>query len=196
MERDALRRALRARRRALRPAARAHAEWLLFQHLARSALLAPGSRVALYLAAGTECDVHSVLELAWARGCRVYLPRILDYRQRRMQFVPDRGRYVLNRHRIAEPVAAPGIAARELSVIFLPLLGFTMSGARLGSGAGYYDRVLEFQRRRTPGTRPLLIGVGFACQRIDDLDPTAHDVPLDFVATENGLLHCQWKKNS
>jgi 5-formyltetrahydrofolate cyclo-ligase len=196
MDRDALRRAVRARRRQLRPSARAHAELLIHHHLARAPWLAPGNRIALYLAAGSECDVSSVLDLAHARGCRTYLPRILDYGQRRMQLVLDRGRYTLNRHRIAEPVAGPGIAARELSVIFLPLLGFTTQGVRLGSGAGYYDRLLAFHRPRAPGTRPLLVGVGFECQRIDDLDPSAHDVPLDFVATENGLLHCQWKKNS
>jgi 5-formyltetrahydrofolate cyclo-ligase len=196
MDRDALRRQLRARRRQLRPSVRAHAERLIVHHLARSPWLAPGSRIALYLAAGSECDVSAVLDLAHARGCRVFLPRVVDYRRHRLQLVPDRGRYTLSRHRIAEPVAGPGIAARELSVMFLPLLGFTTQGMRLGSGAGYYDRLLEFHLPRAPGTRPLLVGVGFDCQRIDDLDPTVHDVPLDFVATENGLLHCQWKKNS
>lgn len=195
-DRDALRRQLRARRTQLRPAARRHAEQLIHQHLRNSTLLAPGSRIALYAASGSECDTESLLLLAWQRGCRIYLPRITDYARLQMRFTLDTGAYRRNRYGIIEPTAAPGIAASRLTVIFLPLLGFTMCGSRLGSGVGYYDRALEFHRERVSGTRPLLIGIGFACQQLDDLPPAPHDVPLDGVITENGHLHCLWKKNS
>ncbi|HTP38641.1 MAG TPA: 5-formyltetrahydrofolate cyclo-ligase [Steroidobacteraceae bacterium] len=193
-DRDALRRLLRARRSRLRPAVRGHAEQRIVQHLAHSPLLVPGSRIAGYLATGSECDTDALLYLAWQRGCRIHLPRITDAAARRMCFAFDTGRYRRNRYGIGEPVGTAGIAAGRLSVIFLPLLGFTAGGDRLGSGAGFYDRALQFHRDRASGARPLLIGIGFACQQLDTLPPSSHDVPLDGVITENGLLDCHQEK--
>jgi 5-formyltetrahydrofolate cyclo-ligase len=195
-DRDSLRRELRARRGKLDPLTRQRAEQRIFFHLSHSPLLARHGRVAFYRATGSECDVSAVQALAHTRGCHVYLPRITDYEQRSMQLVADRGRYTVNRYRIAEPIAGGVIAARATTVIFLPLVGFTAEGVRLGTGGGYYDRLLAFHHERIPGMRPLLIGVGYDCQRIDHLAPNAHDVPMDAVVTETGLLHCQWKKNS
>lgn len=124
--------------------------------------------------------------LAARRGSRVYLPRIVNYLTQRMEFVPDHGaRLRPNRFRIGEPAHSSRIGARALSVVLLPLVGFDSEGHRLGSGAGYYDRLLAF-RRHTLGT-PLLVGIAFECQRCPRLDPAPHDVPLDAVVTEAGI---------
>jgi 5-formyltetrahydrofolate cyclo-ligase len=77
--------------------------------------------------------------------------------------------------------------ARSLSVVLMPLLGFDGAGTRLGSGAGYYDRVFAFRRRRHSWHRPLLVGVAFACQRVDHIELGRHDVPLDAIVTEQGV---------
>jgi 5-formyltetrahydrofolate cyclo-ligase len=69
----------------------------------------------------------------------------------------------------------------------MPLLGFDGAGTRLGSGAGYYDRVFAFRRRRHSWHRPLLVGVAFACQRVDHIELGRHDVPLDAIVTEDGV---------
>jgi 5-formyltetrahydrofolate cyclo-ligase len=74
-------------------------------------------------------------------------------------------------------------------VVFLPLLGFDPEGTRLGSGAGYYDRVFAFRRRRHSWHRPLLVGLAYGCQQVEHIDLGRHDVPLDAVVTELGVQY-------
>jgi 5,10-methenyltetrahydrofolate synthetase len=68
--------------------------------------------------------------------------------------------------------------------LLVPLVGFDAEGYRLGYGAGYYDRTLA----SFPKT-PITIGVGFELCRMNTIFPQPHDIPMDFVITEAGLVH-------
>jgi 5-formyltetrahydrofolate cyclo-ligase len=185
-ERALLRRELRARRAALGPAARAAAEQRIAAHVARLPWLRPGATVGLYVARGAEVNTAALRRLARERGCRVFLPRIINYELQRCVFAADAARRLRrSRLRIAEPTGSARASLRSLALVLLPLVGFDDAGNRLGNGAGYYDRMLAFRR----GTRgaPVLVGVAFECQRCAALEPAPHDVPLDAVVTERGL---------
>lgn len=62
-------------------------------------------------------------------------------------------------------------------VLFVPLVGFTAQGDRLGQGAGHYDRWLD----EHPETIP--IGLAWDSQLIDDMPVETHDKPLAMVVT-------------
>jgi 5-formyltetrahydrofolate cyclo-ligase len=68
-------------------------------------------------------------------------------------------------------------------VVVVPCVGFTRTGHRLGSGAGYFDRWLA--------ANPHVVAVGVAWDHaeIDAATFAAqpHDVPLAFVVTESGI---------
>jgi 5-formyltetrahydrofolate cyclo-ligase len=186
--RRALRRTLRKRREAMPRAARAAAERLILASLAHSPWLRPGTAVALYVSRGSEVDTEPLRSLARRRGCRVYLPRIMDFAARRMALLPELGRPLqLNRYRLAEPLGGAPITPQALAVVLMPLVGIDDIGNRLGNGAGYYDRFLACRH----GTRgaPLLVGVAFECQRCARLEAAAHDVPLDALITERGIQY-------
>jgi 5-formyltetrahydrofolate cyclo-ligase len=186
--RDALRQTLRSRRRALGATQRAAAAQAITRHIDSTRWLRGARPIGLYVSVGLEVDTAALRALARRRRCPVYLPRISDYRRRAMQFARDRGDLsLLNRHGIPEPAVAETVPARTLSVVFLPLLGFDDEGARLGSGAGYYDRAFAFRRHRHSWHRPLLVGLAFSCQRLDHIELGRHDVPLDAVVTEDGV---------
>ena len=68
------------------------------------------------------------------------------------------------------------------AVLFVPLLAFDRTGHRLGYGGGYYDRTLA----ALPGARA--IGCAFAAQELDAVPAGAHDMRLEAVATERGLI--------
>jgi 5-formyltetrahydrofolate cyclo-ligase len=74
--------------------------------------------------------------------------------------------------------------------MLVPGLGFGRDGARIGFGAGHYDRALATRAR---DSLPVLVGVCFA-EFLDPSDrrpPTqAHDVNMDWVLTELGLERC------
>jgi 5-formyltetrahydrofolate cyclo-ligase len=186
--RKALRRELRARRRAIPPEARRQAAWRVAQHVRRHFRFHPGQRVALYAPLPEELDITPLAQLARRQGAILYLPRIVDRRRRRMIFVAARGPMRVNRLGILEPGAGASLSARWLDRVFVPLVGFDAAGMRLGMGAGYYDRAFAFLELRTAWRRPKLIGVAFAAQRVAAIAGTPHDVHLDCVVTEEGLL--------
>jgi 5-formyltetrahydrofolate cyclo-ligase len=189
--RRALRASLRSRRRAIAPAARRHAARLIARHADRALHLAASARVALYAALPAELDTAPLIELAVERGCRVYLPRI-DRRRTSyaMRFVAMQGTLRANRLGIDEPQGARGIGARWLDLVFVPLVGFDRSGVRLGTGGGFYDRAFEFRRWRQHWHAPLLVGLAYACQEVEHIAAAPHDVRLDAVVTEEGLIRC------
>jgi 5-formyltetrahydrofolate cyclo-ligase len=189
--RKTLRRALRLRRRAV-PAAERNASARLVAHHADCWLrLRPSWRIALYAALPEELDTTPLIELARARGCRLYLPRIDRHSLgRKMQFVAMNDRQRSNRLGIAEPEGSLIIGARWLDVVFLPLVGFDSRGVRLGTGGGYYDRAFAFRRWRKVWHTPQLVGLAYSFQQLEAIIPAAHDVLLDAVVTEKGVIRC------
>jgi 5-formyltetrahydrofolate cyclo-ligase len=186
-----MRAALRAKRRAV-PAAERNANARLVAHHADCWLrLRPSWRIALYAALPEELDSTPLIELARARGCRLYLPRIDRHSLgRKMQFVAMDGRHRSNRLGIAEPEGSQFIGARWLDVVFLPLVGFDSCGVRLGTGGGYYDRAFAFRRWRKVWHTPQLVGLAYSFQQLEAIIPAAHDVLLDAVVTEKGVIRC------
>jgi 5-formyltetrahydrofolate cyclo-ligase len=194
--RKSLRAALRAQRRALSPAERALRAERVAHNVDRWLQLRPSWRIALYAALPEELDTRPLIALAHARGCRIYLPRIDRHRlSRRMRFVRlgERQRILeqrTNRLGIAEPQGSQAIGARWLDVVFMPLVGFDACGLRLGTGGGYYDRAFAFRRWRTVWHTPRLVGLAYAFQQMDEITPAAHDVLLDAVVTDEGIVRC------
>jgi 5-formyltetrahydrofolate cyclo-ligase len=185
--RAALRTELRARRAALPAANRSAAATRILAALARSPWLRPGREVALYVATGHEVPTAALLRLALARGCHVCLPRISDYGAMRMQLLRWRGgTLVRNRHGIAEPRGSSVVTPQRLALAVVPVVAFDARGTRLGSGAGYYDRLFALRLQRSGP--PVIIGLAFEAQRCRLLPRGRHDVPLDAVVTEAGLL--------
>jgi 5-formyltetrahydrofolate cyclo-ligase len=190
-ERKSMRRALRLKRRAVAPAERNANARAVTHHADCWLRLRPSWRIALYAALPEELDSTPLIELARARGCRLYLPRIDRHSLgRKMQFVAMDGRHRSNRLGIAEPEGSQIIGARWLDVVFLPLVGFDSRGVRLGTGGGYYDRAFAFRRWRKVWHTPQLVGLAYSFQQLEVIIPAAHDVLLDAVVTEKGVIRC------
>ncbi|HMM71700.1 MAG TPA: 5-formyltetrahydrofolate cyclo-ligase [Rhodocyclaceae bacterium] len=68
-------------------------------------------------------------------------------------------------------------------LLLIPLVGFDAAGYRIGYGGGYFDRTLAVMR-----PRPYAIGVGFEQCRVVDVEPEPHDVRLDAIVTESGVV--------
>lgn len=189
--RKRLRSALRAKRRAVTPKARK----LLSEQLAHNVdcwlHLRPSWRIALYAALPEELDTTPLIELARQRGCRIYLPRIDRHSLgRKMQFVEMSTRQRSNRLGIFEPEGARIIGARWLDLVFLPLVGFDSRGVRLGTGGGFYDRAFAFRHWRAVWHTPQLIGLAYSFQQVEHITSAAHDVLMDAVVTEKGVIRC------
>jgi 5-formyltetrahydrofolate cyclo-ligase len=191
--RTTLRARLNAQRRAVSAADRARAALLVARHADRALHLQPHWRIAVYAALPRELDAAPLIELAASRGCRIYLPRI-DRRRtsHRMRFVQMQGGggWRSNRLGIAEPAGDNRLGARWLDLVFLPLVGFDRSGVRLGAGGGFYDRAFAFRNLRSRWHAPRLVGLAYAFQEVASIGAAAHDVLMDAVVTETGMIRC------
>ena len=188
----AARRRLRALRRSMPRAERAAAERAIAARLRRLGCARPGLRVAAYLAMPGEASLADFLAAASATGTRLWVPRIASRRRRTLEFVELAPGASLRRgaYGIAEP-AGCGRPVRigNLDVVLVPLVAFDRAGHRLGMGAGYYDRALAARRDRGRAyRRPKLVGIAYACQEVDSIEPRAWDVALDAVVTERELI--------
>jgi 5-formyltetrahydrofolate cyclo-ligase len=68
------------------------------------------------------------------------------------------------------------------TLLFVPCVGYGVGGYRLGYGGGFYDRTLAQLQ-----PKPYTAGLGFAAGFLPDLEPEAHDVPLDAILNELGV---------
>ena len=64
-------------------------------------------------------------------------------------------------------------------------MAFDRTGARLGQGAGHYDRTLENLRK---GGRVFVLGLAFAEQEVARIPAEPHDQRLDAILTETGYI--------
>jgi 5-formyltetrahydrofolate cyclo-ligase len=112
------------------------------------------------------------------------LPRIIPEDNHRMVFHPyEPGRLIRHPFGMAEPASdLPVIPPGEVELALVPGLAFDRLGRRLGYGGGYFDRFL----RDFTGVS---LGVIFQALLLDQLPCLEHDVPVQWIVTEAGLLH-------
>ena len=145
--------------------------------------------IAVYIAKSDEVDTSTIITAAMADNKNVFLPRVLDLKQGQMEFVPYSSNMELKKSKIGilEPSAHyAGFLATSTrdfhpDLAIIPGLAFTLDGARLGFGGGFYDRFLAHH------STCLRVGLCFAFQIIDALPMNAWDQKMQFLCTENAF---------
>ncbi|MDO4377535.1 MAG: 5-formyltetrahydrofolate cyclo-ligase [Erysipelotrichia bacterium] len=88
--------------------------------------------------------------------------------------------YVVNKYGIKEPLIVTDQQTQTMDLIIVPLIGFDENNNRLGRGKGYYDRFLK-------GYVGLKIGVGYECQKLNNIIVEKSDVKMDIIITEREI---------
>jgi 5-formyltetrahydrofolate cyclo-ligase len=182
-----LRVSLKAQRRALTPQTRARAALAVARLVALTHWFAPGKRIGLYASMPQELGTAPLIALARARRCEIFLPRIVSLRSYRMEFVPFGAHGRFHAFGMHEPWSTDFFQARFLDTIFVPSVGLDRRGARLGHGAGFYDRALAFRRFRRHWRGPRLVGLAYSFQVVPEIPVAPTDVFMDVLATEKGI---------
>lgn len=185
MTKDELRKQLRAARRehvaALDPATRA-----LILHRPPAPLLEllpEGATIGLYHATAHEAPAAGYARFFHERGHPLALPRFA-HRGSAMEFAAwadpwDEDHCEVGPFGLMQPDGEAAALVPDL--LFVPLLGFSEDGARLGQGGGHYDRWLA--------AHPAVPAIGLAwnVQKLAFLPREAHDHPLRAVVTPTRL---------
>jgi 5-formyltetrahydrofolate cyclo-ligase len=73
------------------------------------------------------------------------------------------------------------------SLVLVPCVGYGPRGLRLGYGGGFFDRTLA-----ALSPRPTTVGLCFSHGYLSALEAEPHDVPLDVIITDQGVV---WQKD-
>lgn len=187
-----IRQQIRQRRRELDINSRNQAAISFLDHFRKNLLYKKCKSVAIYLPNDGELDLTPLLHHAQTLRKKIYLPVVHGPAFNRMWFAPINKHSKLknNRYGIPEPVVPMRkmLKPKQIDLVLLPLVAFDMQGNRLGMGGGYYDRSFAFLRSRKKWHRPLLVGVAYDFQQIDELSADPWDVPLNAIATDTRFI--------
>ncbi len=160
---------------------RADVERVLLARVGRWLKTMPVTRLAFFWPIRGEPDLRRLV-LAWLGEDvqrRAGLPVIVD---RLLEFAPWSADTPMTQGPLG--IAAPSRHARmSPQLLLIPCVGFDSLRYRLGFGGGYYDRTLA-----ALNPRPVTVGIAFECTRVPTISPAGHDVRLDLVITESGVL--------
>ena len=149
------------------------------------------SSLAGFLPFQAEPDIRPLLEQWLSDGKSLFLP-VFDavtalYTLAQVQGLGDEwlkpGRYGILEPRESLPKLKPPFTHQVPSLWLVPGLAFQATGARLGRGAGFYDRLLD-------GADGIRIGVAHDCQIVDEIPCDDHDARMDFLLTETTVSPC------
>jgi len=77
-------------------------------------------------------------------------------------------------------------AGRGITTLLCPLTAFDRQGNRLGMGKGCFDFWLASQKQHIYQ----VIGLAFSCQEVAQVPAEGHDMPMDYVITEEEIITC------
>lgn len=182
----ALRLQILARRDGLAPALRDTLSARITRRLLALDSYRAARSVLAYMSIGSEFATRAFVEHTLAQGKTLLLPRVV------------RGSPLLSLHvvndlaRDLQPgvwgIPQPRPECTEVTQpfdfewILVPGLAFTPEGARLGYGAGYYDRLIA-----ACSQKPRLVAAAFTAQIVDTMPCTAYDQKVDWIVTEDAI---------
>ncbi len=180
----ALRQQMLRRRAAIDSQVMAGRSRLCQANLLESSLWRKSRRVALYAALKGEAETRGLLEAGLRTGKEMFLPRITDAANHRMQFAPCASVEDLKPGiwKIPEPPA--GQEPESVDLLVVPGVAFDREGRRLGYGAGYYDRYLA----ERPGFAGIIAGFCLLFQVVERVPEEEADIRVNALCTEGSLL--------
>jgi 5-formyltetrahydrofolate cyclo-ligase len=147
-------------------------------------LVPENATVGMYRSDAGEAPSGGYTRFFFERGHKIALPRVttldkpMEFRLHTDPYEEsdlESGVWGLRQPRIEAPVVVP-------EVLFMPLVGFTTKGDRLGQGGGYYDRHLAAH----PQT--VAIGMAWDVQEVPELPTELHDMRLSAIVTPTRVL--------
>ena len=189
-QKSALRTRIRQQRRALDPVKKQELDTAIQMGLTVLATELQPACIGVFWPFDGEPDLRPAVELLAIEGVRIALPvicpSVAGASMKFQQWSPGT-RMVSNQYGILEPGETPDIQMIEIDLILIPLVGWDSSGARLGMGAGYYDRALQ-PFAQLPS--PVRAGVAYQFQRVPHLPEEPWDIRLHGILSESGWQEC------
>ena len=185
MTKQTLRAEVIARAKNLSPTYCREADEAICRWVIQSDAYEKAGTIFCYVGTEREIDTMRLIHIIMRDGKNVAVPLCVEQgimEARRIEGMGDlvSGRYGILAPRLQCPVAAP----EELDLVIVPCCTGNTRGERLGYGGGYYDRYLA------KTTCPTMLLCRHQLER-EDIPTEPHDVRMDYIVTERGLVDCR-----
>jgi 5-formyltetrahydrofolate cyclo-ligase len=144
--------------------------------------------VMFYLAMPEEVQTERMIRDALSCGKRVCVPLLGEkYGEMTAAEIKSLDDLIVGKYDLKMPnqETARIVSPSSIQMVVIPAVAFDRAGNRLGLGAGYYDRFLAEARDS------VLIGMAWECQLVNKLPSEAHDITMQYIMTEKGLIVCR-----
>ena len=149
---------------------------------------AEAKTVMYYIDVRSEVRTRDTLPIALTQGKKIVVPWCNDQGELELFHLESMDELAVGMHKILEPTQelrkrpAKQVTAQELDLVMVPGVAFDRTGARMGHGKGYYDKLLQHARPDAP-----LIALAFECQLFPAIPTDAHDIFMDAIITDQTI---------
>lgn len=146
--------------------------------------------ILFYLAVKDEVQTEKMIEESLQKDKRVVVP-FIDWQRKEIlpSEIKDLAKDVkIGILKIPQPKKnfySP-FSPASIDLVIIPGVVFDRKGNRLGFGGGFYDRFLGKLSDTTK-----LVGLAFELQLVDNVPSQSHDVAVDYLITEGGIINCK-----
>jgi 5-formyltetrahydrofolate cyclo-ligase len=144
--------------------------------------------VLFYVDVRSEVRTRHYLPTALTHGKKIVVPWCNDQGELELFHLASMDELSIGMYGILEPrpelrlLPAKRVEPRELDLVMVPGVAFDRTGARMGHGKGYYDKLLQHARADAP-----LVALAFECQLFPAIPTAAHDIFMDQIITEKAV---------
>ena len=150
--------------------------------------------ILAYMALADEVNLAPLIQQAVNDGKKIYLPRIspdtpqMDF----FRYQPENP-FFINQYGIKEPeekgekfeIKNPNDYGTDDNILILtPGRAFSLNGARLGRGKGYYDRFFTRTLGLARNQKITIARVCFSLQIVENIPAEPHDIKMDYLICE------------
>ncbi|HZZ79477.1 MAG TPA: 5-formyltetrahydrofolate cyclo-ligase [Gemmataceae bacterium] len=144
--------------------------------------------VMYYIDVRSEVRTRHALPSALTEGKKIVVPWCNEQGELELFHLESMDELAVGMYKILEPkpelrgLPAKQVKAEDLDLVMVPGVAFDRTGARMGHGKGYYDKLLQHARPDAP-----LVALAFECQLFPVIPTAPHDIFMDSIVTERAI---------
>ena len=155
----------------------------VMKRLAELPVFMNAKSLVVYVSFGNEIQTHDLIRQLLIEGRHVCIPAFQAGKYLAAEIQDFDRDLVAGKLKILEPKLLRHVPVARPDAWLVPGLAFDRNGNRLGRGKGYFDALLEH-------ARGVKIALTHDFQLLSEVPTEPHDVRMDFIITENQVVHC------
>ena len=142
--------------------------------------------IMFFVSFSSEVNTHDMIKKTLGNK-NVVIPKVIQHEIEPSVIIDFDNLVSSGKFGILEPIEVMKIAYKNIDLVLVPGVAFDKEGHRIGYGFGYYDKFLK----KVP--KAVKIGLCYDFQVVDKIPKEEHDVPVDYIVTEERIIGCRKK---